>query len=243
MLKDIKSDFNNNGYVVISDDELMKDLSVLKIIFDLKIKSEIAKHAAPRKLISLFTNLPEVRDFIAKLASIVDQLDIEPVYCGPAVTHYTSNNEIGRSFGLDWHQDFPSMASSKSSVIAWASLTESGVSTHGLEVLPRSHTQGVLPGEQSEEGYVLDLTAKELEQSKILSLPNGGIVIFSSFLAHRTFVNSSFSGEKIAFSQRFDDFRDQEWHGSGLPIAYGNKVDRSLYKTRKKNGGENITKD
>ena len=243
MLKDIKSDFNNNGYAVISDGELMKDLSELKIIFDLKIKSKIAKHAAPRKLITLFTNLPEVRDFISKLASIVEQLDIEPVYCGPSVTHYTSNNEIGRSSGLDWHQDFPSMASSKSSLIVWTSLTESGASTHGLEVLPRSHAQGVLPGKQSEEGYVLDLTAAKLGQSKIISLPNGGIVIFSSFLAHRTFVNSSFSGEKIAFSQRFDDFHDQEWHGAGLPNAYGNKVDRSLYKSRKTNGGENTNKD
>ena len=182
-----------------------------------------------RRRIALFAHSPEVRTYLTVISRTIEQLGIDPVYCGPAVTHYTSNNLIGNSFGLGWHQDYPSMASSKRSVILWTSLTASSDSTHGMEVIPGSHKEGLLNGKQTEQGYYLNLAANQEKRAKVIDLKNGGICIFSSFLAHRTFVNNNFKGDKISFSQRFDDIGEQHWADLGYPNAYKTTVDRDLY--------------
>lgn len=225
-----KREFENNGFVAFDGPKYYPKFADMLAVFKSKYLLDHDSAETVRRRITLFAQSPEVQAYLSLMSQIIKQLDIDPVYCGPAVTHYTSNNSIGNSFGLGWHQDYPSMASSKRSVILWTSLTASSSSTHGMEVIPGSHKEGLLKGSQTEQGYYLDLTAKQQESAKVLELENGGICIFSSFLAHRTFVNSEFKQEKISFSQRFDDIGDQNWAAMGYPNAYKITVDRELYK-------------
>jgi len=138
-------------------------------------------------------------------------------------------NEVGSGFGLEYHQDWPSMVSSLNSVVAWTAVTEVGPDTHGLEFLVSSHKAGVLPGEQTENGWIIDHKITLEYDSFIPVLPKGGLIIFSPFLVHRTHIAKSYLGYKLAFSQRFDDLHSNEWRERGFQCAYSNFVDRKLF--------------
>ena len=57
---------------------------------------------------------------------------------------------------MPYHQDCPSMASSKCSVVLWLNLVDSNKETHGIEILPGYHLNGLLKGKQKKIGYILD---------------------------------------------------------------------------------------
>lgn len=189
-----------------------------------------------RALIRRFVSLPHVsRIFTSSwlLNALRHNFDIEqPVFSGPAVSHFTSNNPTGSSFGLPMHQDFPSMASSLRGSIVWIPLSDCSSNTHSLRFLPCLHDKGLLAGEQTSSGYVLSSDFQKSESEVVLNVKLGDIVLFTPFTPHATFVNPEFSGWKMSISQRFDDLSSEEWLAAGLPNAYSTAVDRSLYLTR-----------
>ena len=222
--------FTKDGFIIIEDDEIQDRISGLKYKFENSFLDTAGKPSMNRAKIGLFAKSIAVSDFINGVCTNNIMPFDNPVYSGRCVTHYTSNNSTGNSFGLGWHQDYPSMASSKKSIIMWTSLTGCGLDTHGLELIQGSHKNGLYSGEISQHGYLVDEKNLPDLPRVVPLLTKGGIIIFSSFLVHRTHVNPEYKGHKIAFSQRFDDMDDQAWADRGYPTAYNISVDRELYK-------------
>ena len=219
-----------NGYLKFENEDIINRIALLRSSFENNYYPTEELGAAGRKQISLYANSVEIRQFILEFSKeyLVDLFT--PVFCVPCVTHYTANDRISGSFGLGWHQDWPSMASSKSSVIMWTSLTPVSKKTHGLEIIKNSHTAGIYPGSASDHGWIVDPTEINEEDRVIPDLQNGGVLVFSSFMLHRTYVNPDFKGYKMSISQRFDNLEDEEWRRNIFPSAYSVAVDRSCFK-------------
>lgn len=222
--------YHEEGLTIIKYDEVISAIDELREIFFDQFYDPDLEPLIARKKISHFANSIELRKFFISLAPYLRELICSPIFCGPTVTHYTSANNIGNKYGLGWHQDFPSMASSRNSIITWVSLTPCTINTHGLEYIPSGHKMGLLKGTNTEKGYEIGEDLDKKFKTKRVLLPKGGVAFFSSFTPHRTFVHESFCGTKISVSQRFDDLDDPTWGKAGFRCAYFNGVDREMYK-------------
>jgi len=204
----VKQYFNNYLFELLDDENIDKSRNIIKRLSDLPITSEI------------FTN--------KSLINALYNLGIkQPTFCGPVTSHYTSNSKIGGSFGLPYHQDWPSMASSLNSVICWVSLTDCDKDTHSIEIVPGSHINGLYDGVNKPNGYFIN--DKFDNKSKILNIKCGQILIMSSFLVHRTHVNSKYDGWKLSISRRYDDMTCKAWLKNNFVNAYSTSVDRNLF--------------
>ena len=54
------------------------------------------------------------------------------------------------------NQDYPSMASPTNAVVVWIAVNECNDKTHSIVVTTQKHVQGLLAGEQTDKGYILD---------------------------------------------------------------------------------------
>ncbi len=229
---DLARAFAEDGYVVLRPDALVAATAALRERFEERFLERFGTDPqANRNLIKRFGDGLDVARVFAspELEAAARELGLlDPVFCGPVVTHYTSHDHTGSSYGLPFHQDWPSMASSDRGAIFWLTLTESGPDSHGLEVVPGAHATGLLAGRQEAHGYVLD--HQDFADSKILEAQPGNIVVMSPFLPHRTFVNPAFRGWKLSLSRRMDDLACPVWPDRGFANAYGTSVDRDLFR-------------
>lgn len=223
--------FECDGYVIEHSKVLQIKVKQLKSMFEENFHSRFGfEPVMNRNLIKRFAESIELASLFVSfdLLEILKKLGVKtPVYCGPVVSHYTHTDLTGNSYGLPWHQDYPSMASSSRSVIVWISVNDCSVHTHGIEVASGQHLHGLLPGSQRDNGYIL--TDQKFSNSQVLNILAGDILVFSPYLPHRTFMNPASTAYKLAFSRRFDDLECPEWHKNGYTNAYGTTVDRDLY--------------
>ena len=232
-IKIINGDYNRDGFTVIESQEFISKINFLINEFNKFEKLFNENNFKNRNILKRFADNCLVNNFFSSsyLLTILKQyfgFDI-PVFCGPTVSHYTSNNKVGKGYGLPYHQDWPSMASSKSSLIIWVPLKNCDKNTHSLSFLKGLHQKGLLPGNQSDNGYQIQITNDMLIQEEILTIKTGQILFMSSFLPHKTYVNPNISESKISLSRRVDDFGCKEWSERDFVNAYGNQVDRHLY--------------
>lgn len=227
----IKKNFLENGYFI--DDKSHKEIENISEIFETLYKTQFTENiSVNRNLLRCFSNEPEVRDLFNKseIFNILRILEIlHPLYTGPIVTHYTSNDKTGGGYGLEMHQDWPSMATSNNGVIVWVSLYDTNVNTHGLILAPGSHKNGPLPGKQTESGYIINL--KNIPKTIQPEIKKGTFLFMHPWLAHSTFVNNNCAPAqyKLSISTRFDDFFCKKWSMRGYRNAYQNIVDRSMW--------------
>jgi hypothetical protein len=230
-LDTLKLKFQRDGYVVGHSETLRDRVKVLRSTFEAKFQGRFCSDPSTnRNLIKRFADSVELASLFAspELLALVNAVGVvAPVYCGPVVSHYTHSDLTGNSYGLPWHQDFPSMASSSNAAIAWISVNDCGAQTHSIEVAPGRHSQGLLPGEQKENGYLL--TDQAFKNSRVLEIQGGDVLLFSPFLPHCTFVNSASAVYKLSFSRRFDDLECPHWPEQKFANAYSGCVDRTLY--------------
>ena len=228
--------YDELGYAVINSSKLIQKVKETKKLFFKEFIQRISQNTPQvnRQIIKRFTDHPMVANLFLNddlLNILKRQFNFNiPVKCGPIVSHYTSNNSTGGGYGLPFHQDYPSMASSKLSVVCWLNLVDSGSESHGIEIIPSEHKNGVLPGIQTDTGYVLN---EDFVYNKVCHNPEikaGELLVMSSFTPHRTYVNPNYSGWKLSLSQRFDDLTDLDWAAIGYRNAYGNTVDREMFK-------------
>ena len=222
--------FEDPGYLVL---DTGLDVARLHSHFEKHYISKFSSDGARnRNLIKIFTHDPLVSSIMLS-PSILSQLQVyqgHPVSTGPLVSHWTSTDNTGAGFGLPFHQDWPSMATSSRSIVCWLPLKDVDQSGHSIEVIPGSHSRGALPGRQTDAGYVVDMP--EGATSQVLELKQGQILFMSAWLIHRTFVNPTCQPAefKLALSQRFDDLEDPYWRDRNFVSAYLNSVDRDLWR-------------
>ncbi|BDW96807.1 hypothetical protein MACH10_24920 [Thalassospira tepidiphila] len=232
----VNGQFECDGYLILRHSTLSSTILELSDVFtEVKKKFDSDDVVLNRNLIKRFADCPEVARIFSspELEFFLKKyLYIEwPVFCGPIVSHYTSNNMTGNSFGLPFHQDYPSMGSSKNAVITWFALQDCSAETHSLSVIPGKHKQGVLSGEQGLTSYEPNLLERDLDRQSVLEISAGDVLIMSCYLPHKTYVNHQYLGEKLSLSRRFDDLNNQEWVSRRYENAYGTTVDRTLWKS------------
>lgn len=228
---------NEMGYVVINSVKLIQQVQEIKSLFHKEFESRMSQ-ASPennRELIKRFVDHPFVSGLFCSnnfIKILNEEIGFNiPVKCGPTVSHYTSLDETGNGYGLPYHQDYPSMSSSKLSVICWLNLVDSSAESHGIELIPKLHKDGLLSGSQTDRGYILSDEVFDRRQSIVPQIKAGELLVMTSFTPHRTFVNSNFIGWKLSISQRFDDLSDSDWASRGYKNAYDIIVNREMYKT------------
>jgi hypothetical protein len=227
----LKNQYLENGYAIAQLTEIHAQVALVKQLFERDFQSRFGLDPVTnRNLIKRLADSIELAALFSSPAMLnaVRSVGIhEPVYCGPVVSHYTHNDHTGNSYGLPWHQDYPSMASSSNSVIVWISVNDCNEKTHSLEVAPQRHGQGLLPGNQLDNGYVL--LEQAFDDSRVLKINAGEILVFSPYLPHRTYVNPASKAYKLSFSRRFDDLHCPHWPERKFTNAYRVSVDRALY--------------
>jgi len=231
----LRRDFDENGFVKVLIPDIFEQVGRIRTQFCERYRSRFDKNQnRNRELVKSFARDPLVGQIFCspKLLDIIHSIcSLEvPVFCGPTVSHYTSNDLTGKSFGIPLHQDYPSMASSLKSIICWISLNESGEKYHGIEVLKGFHKRGILAGVQTESGYHLHQDSLDMSKIVNLGVKAGEVLILSSFIPHRTYVNPNFDGWKLSISQRYDDLEDPMWFQNGFRTAYATHVNRDLFK-------------
>ena len=230
-----KQQFDKLGFVIISDDFIKKKIRKAKQLFMAEFMKKMSEDSPKRnrELIKRFVDHPTVSsafnsEYFAKL--LMDYFEFKtPVKCGPTVSHFTSNDKTGRGYGIPFHQDYPSMASSKGSLTCWLNLVDSNLNSHGIEIIPKLHKHGLLDGKQTDSGYILNESLLRDGSSVVPTISSGELLVMSSYLPHRTFVNKNFEGWKLSISQRFDDLNDVDWAMRGYENAYETKVNREMY--------------
>lgn len=230
-MENLQLQFQSDGYVVVHSFALKEVINKLNLVFQTKFQSRFGSDLLTnRNLIKRFAESIELAALFAssEIVELVRALGVmSPVYCGPVVSHYTHSDLTGNSYGLPWHQDFPSMASSSNALIVWISVNVCNTNTHSIEVATGQHSKGLLLGEQQDNGYVL--TNQNFTDSRVLDMKVGDVLLFSPFLPHRTFVNPSSNDYKLSFSRRFDDLLCPRWPEKKFANAFGVSVDRKLY--------------
>ena len=115
------------------------------------------------------------------------------------------------------HQDWRSMQGSLNSVVVWVPLHDINRSLGALEVVPESHRLGLLTTEVVERFGKVDQFADTDFQS--IEVEQGDLLVFSSFLVHRSGTNST---DSIRWSChfRYNDLADATFIERGYPHAY-----------------------
>jgi hypothetical protein len=230
-MNNLQLKYHRDGYVIAHSEILRSQILALKSTFEEKFQRRFGNDLTiNRNLIKRFADSIEIANLFAspELIAMIRSLGlISPVYCGPVVSHYTHSDVTGNSYGLPWHQDFPSMASSSNAIVVWVSVNLCNIHTHSLEVGSGLHAQGLLPGEQLNKGYIL--SDQNFADSNVLDIMIGDVLIFSPFLPHRTYVNPLSTDYKLSFSRRFDDLECPKWAERKFVNAFGVSVDRELY--------------
>jgi ectoine hydroxylase-related dioxygenase (phytanoyl-CoA dioxygenase family) len=117
------------------------------------------------------------------------------------------------------HQDWRSMQGSLDSIVMWVPTTPVSLDTHPLQVIPRSHLWGLAATvDHIQTPAVSDPRATE-DAYVGLPMQPGDVVVFSSFLVHRTGEHGD-GNVRIAFSTRFNNAAEPTFVGHGYPTPY-----------------------
>lgn len=92
---------------------------------------------------------------------------------------------------LPAHQEWSNMQGSLDGVVAWTPLVPIDEAMGRLQIVPGSHTRGLLPfGADGANDYPLALVDQEHDFVEV-DIPPGALLLFSAFLVHRSGVNTT----------------------------------------------------
>ena len=145
-------------------------------------------------------------------------------------TMFFNSKYLAKSQGF-WktppHQDWRSMQGSLNSVVIWVPLLKVDRELGALEVVPRSHREGLL--QSTEDDFYRTLEPDLFPDSKFvpIEVEAGDCLIFSSFLAHRSGINST---ERIRWSChfRYNDMKEKTFVDRLFPNPYIYKPQQEL---------------
>ena len=115
---------------------------------------------------------------------------------------------------LPQHQDWSALQSSIDTLVFWIPTTDIDESIPGIELAPKSHLLGHLPTEKHQFGHTI-VESFRIDDEKFIK-PNvcvGDLLVFSSFIVHRSESSLSFpeNASRIALSFRASNISDVEF--------------------------------
>lgn len=129
-------------------------------------------------------------------------------------------------FGLNAHQDFPSVQGSLDGLVTWIPLVDIDIQRYPLEIIPGSHKYGIFPlYNNNDTGW--EIKTEYYDESDFIPVEceAGDVIFMSNFLIHR----SSSEGDdrvRIACSTRYDNAREKTFIERCYPSAYVRSVHR-----------------
>lgn len=165
-----------------------------------------------------------------KILSVIEDLGvIAPSTPTTPVTHIVSKklSDSGiEKVATTSHQDWPSIQGSIDSLVVWIPLTTVDLDSHPVQIIPGSHAEGLR--ECAAKSNVSQITLSNDEEMRYVDVVcnPGDVVIFSTFLIHRTKLAGD--SARIAVSNRFDNMFEKSFIERSFPCAYVRIVDRNL---------------
>lgn len=233
--------YKRNGYVVFKNlldcDEVEKTVSQLRSMTGSNLssvkgclKNLFLNEERYFSTLRIFSKSLSVQRLLhsKEIISKLNDLGLEQLSTPTLPVLHTTSKELvssGGYFALEPHQDWPSIVGSLNSVIVWIPLTDVGEYDHPLQVVPGSHLEGVIGGEEGANELVVNKTDEDF--FTLICSP-GDVVVMSTFCVHRT--KPVGDGFRLACSIRYDDMAESDFSNRNYTCAYKRSVDRSLFK-------------
>jgi ectoine hydroxylase-related dioxygenase (phytanoyl-CoA dioxygenase family) len=156
------------------------------------------------------------------LVSVARQLGISFPVISTRVSNHIMSDDLKIPNGYHKsppHQDWRSMQGSLDSMVFWVPTTPVTAQSHPLEVVPGSHLLGLLTTMEHIMTPTVDDPRITEDVFVPLSMDPGDLVVFSSFLVHRT--GAQGDGKiRIAFSGRFNNADEASYVEHSYPTPY-----------------------
>lgn len=202
--------------------------SLLAGVFERDQRSYIAAAKLAQALLSV------QRLGVAKeMTSVLEGLDIRlAAYSTKPVIHFMADRlkVTGGYHKTPTHQDWRSAQGSLDAVTVWLPMFDVGPTDYPLEIIPRSHLDGLLPSVEDRPNWrVRDELWNEAD-FETLSLKRGDAIFFSAFLVHRT---GQLGGERVrvALSYRYNNVAEPHFAARNYPDTYLYRPDPALVDT------------
>lgn len=137
----------------------------------------------------------------------------------------------GGYHGVPAHQDWPSIKGSADELVIWLPLVDIDTRCFPLQVIPRSHLKGVLPGTIGANATEVDPACYDRDAFVTVEIRRGDVLLLSALTIHRT-APVSHAGLRVAVSTRFDNVDDDLFQHNRYPCAYTRGVQRDLATDR-----------
>jgi len=153
----------------------------------------------------------------ATLRQLAAELGVRRPAAGPSAVRLDVFEEPSHQFG--WHQDAASLLGSKNMYTYWIPCTSVSVATGSVEVLPRSHTNGLfsevsardsnLKSDAQSQNLILNGQIKAtIGTTNIIEADIGSVLVMSPFLVHRSHYPKTSHSCRVTAIIRLDDLGD-----------------------------------
>jgi phytanoyl-CoA hydroxylase len=124
-----------------------------------------------------------------------------------------------------WHQDWRAGQGSLNAVTVWVPLHRVGAENGAIEIVPRSHRDGLLETRElaNPRRFEIDDPRFAARDAVVTSLELGEAVVFSQMLVHRSGVNRSRS-PRLTVQLRFADYAERSFANAGFPRPTGSEL-------------------
>lgn len=120
----------------------------------------------------------------------------------------------------DPHQDWRSMQGSLNSMVVWVALCDIDISLGALEVIPKSHKQGLQTLEMVDSFGLVPGEVLNGQKFVPIEIKKGDVLFFSSFLIHQSGNNSTENGIRWSCHFRYNDMDEKQFIERGYPHPY-----------------------
>ena len=120
---------------------------------------------------------------------------------------------------VDAHQDWRSMQGSLNSVVIWFPLIDINNDLGALQILPKSHLEGLRTDFMHSGFGMVKLSKEEEKRLKSVELEKGDILVFSSFLIHQS-GNNTTDKPRWSCHFRYNDMAEKTFIERKFPHPY-----------------------
>jgi hypothetical protein len=130
-------------------------------------------------------------------------------------------------YGFGVHQDWTALQSSLDTITVWVPFTHVDRNSYPMEVIPRSHLNGLLPGKQTE--HIVEVDPRYYDESAFIPLEAepGDVIFMSNFTVHR----SSKQGDerlRLSVSTRYENAAEKTFIDRVYPYTQKRTMDRTV---------------
>ena len=137
----------------------------------------------------------------------------------------------GGYYGVNPHQDWPSIQGSLDAVVVWTPLMDVPADRFPLQVIPQSHMRGLWEGNNSPHAREIPATSWKEEDFVSVTVNRGDAIFFTVFTVHRTGLEhhgKPCNGLRIGCNFRYENTADPTFVERDFYCAYKRTVAREL---------------